>query len=84
MFKNSYLFVTKNEFFLLDAEFYANYTRVINHLQNPYANCQVIDIDKSGCSFIVFKTNKKVQKGDELFFDYGDKYNIGWKKRLGN
>lgn len=60
---------------IIDAEKQGNYTRFINHSQN--ANTQVKSLLYEGLIRMVFVTNRKVLKGEQILTDYGDLY---WKQ----
>lgn len=70
---SSYLFVleTKN-FSDLDAIWFGNHTRFINHCPEQLSNLLVKNIKTLQGEQIVFFASKNIQSGEELFFDYGD------------
>lgn len=82
IFGSSYLFVAHSSYYkILDAEFYGNYTRSINHLPYPHANCAVEDVHTTNYAITIFKAGKKINQGDELFFDYGKTFDLDWKHK---
>merc|ERR1712228_1151897 len=67
--------------FILDAEHFGNQCRFVNHSNNAQnVNCAFILRHNFGnCSFpsiseVWCRATKKIEKGNELFVDYGDSY----------
>lgn len=79
---SSYLFntVSTNSFNVLDATFFGNETRFINHATEPLANVEVRHYNSFEGDFIIFLCNGNIDADGELFFDYGAEYNLSWKK----
>lgn len=59
---------------------YGNKMKFINHSKDPFKNCYVKMIRGRDCVKICFFSSKKIESGEELLFDYGDNYNLGWTK----
>lgn len=78
--KNSYLFeyLIGNERtpFTIDAQDDGNYCRFINHSKN--GNCEPLVVYHDGMMKVIIHAKGKIQKGEEITYDYGDKY---WSKR---
>ena len=83
---SSYLFNTlsSNPFNVLDATFFGNETRFINHATEPLANVEVKHYNSFEGDYIIFLCNSSIDAGNELFFDYGAEYNLSWKKYFDN
>ena len=76
---SSYIFSPGDKGSQVDALYLGNNTRYINHMKIEYANIDVKILDSMGRKFVVFYSKKLIKKGEELFFDYGDKYGLQWK-----
>ncbi|MBM3202001.1 MAG: SET domain-containing protein [Chlamydiae bacterium] len=61
---------------VIDAKDQGNFTRFFNHSLQPNltSKCMIID----GISHIIFFSNRKIEKGEQLTYDYGPYY---WKGR---
>ena len=64
------------KYFIIDAFKEGNETRFINH--NDVPNLQLSCAVDRGLSHLIFFTNRKVKKGEELTFDYGPDF---WRHR---
>lgn len=62
--------------FIIDAKAQGNFTRYINHSDEP--NLDPLSVFADGVMHIVFVTKKSIPKGQELSYHYGDTF---WKKR---
>lgn len=62
--------------FVIDAKRMGNYTRFINHHDDP--NASAITVIAAGLLHVIFKAERKIEIGEEITFDYGPYY---WKKR---
>jgi SET domain-containing protein len=62
--------------YLIDAETQGGISRYINHSGSPNLSSSMISCN--GVSHIILYTNKSIQRGEQLFYDYGPDY---WKKR---
>ena len=62
--------------FIIDAKDQGNFTRYINHRDDP--NLDPLSVFADGVMHIVFVTKKIIPKGAELSYHYGDTF---WKKR---
>lgn len=62
--------------FIIDAKAQGNFTRFINHSDKQNLSSQIAFLDDM--SHIIFLTNRPIQKGEELCYNYGDNY---WKLR---
>jgi SET domain-containing protein len=71
----SFLFNT-NKYGVLDATRLGNKTRFLNHASTPKEglNCEVKVLLVNGEHRIKFVALRDIQKGDELLFDYGEKF----------
>src|SRR3989304_2902912 len=61
--------------FLIDAENGGNFTRFINHSDTP--NLESIGMFLEGMTHIILRSTRKIVKGEQLTYDYGEDY---WKK----
>lgn len=64
--------------YLLDAKNYGNWTRFINHGNPKHSNIDFSYHFYDGIPYIIFRAKKRIPKGSELLFDYGDGY---WKDK---
>lgn len=76
---DSYLFDLENsegEIFCIDARFYGNVSRFINHLCDPNLMPIRVFIDHHDKRFprLAYFSTKEIVSGEELGFDYGDKF----------
>ncbi|XP_076311848.1 LOW QUALITY PROTEIN: histone-lysine N-methyltransferase EHMT2-like [Tachypleus tridentatus] len=76
---DSYLFDLDNrdgETFCLDARYYGNVSRFINHLCEPNLVPVKVFVDHQDLSFprIAFFSSRDIQPQEELGFDYGEKF----------
>lgn len=62
--------------FIIDAKNQGNFTRFFNHSEKPNLSSQIVFLDSK--NHIVFLTNRRIQKGEEMCYHYGDNY---WKLR---
>ena len=62
--------------FVIDAEKGGNLTRFINHSDQP--NLEPIGVFWKGSLHIILRSLKKIQKGEQLTYDYGADY---WSRR---
>lgn len=69
------LFQKKRDYYI-DAEKKGNFTRFINHSPNP--NLEIESVYFSPFTRMIFTAKRKIVKGEQLLFDYGDEY---WKKK---
>ena len=77
---SSYIFQTNSKYFkIIDAQYFGNKTRFVNHLTEKFANAKVFVIKVRDESMVIFYARKKIEEGEELFFDYGEKYQFDWK-----
>ena len=79
--KNGYCFEYQTLFskktpFTIDAKYGGNYTRFINHSYKP--NLSLFLAYCKNIMHIILVTNRDIEKGEELTYDYGENY---WKKR---
>ena len=65
---------------LIDATYYGNNTRLINHNIPEESNLEIIRIFVQGKLKLMFKSKRNIQKNEELTFDYLDKFSVDWKK----
>lgn len=65
---------------LIDASKFGNETRFINHSDAP--NCESFSVFSEGLFHMIFRSHKKVKKGEELTYNYGDDYWRFRKKRI--
>ncbi|KRX07318.1 hypothetical protein PPERSA_06933 [Pseudocohnilembus persalinus] len=66
---------------LIDPYPYGNKVRFLNYLNQPdLENCMVKYVFVNGMTRIALFTTKQIQKGQELFFNYGEGYEVEWKK----
>jgi SET domain-containing protein len=63
--------------FLIDAREGGNHTRFINHSDTP--NLEPIAVLWNGLLHIILRSTKRIAKGSELTYDYGEAY---WKRRV--
>lgn len=78
---NDYCFMYPREWiatklFTVDSEKCGNYTRYINHSDDP--NCESVGVFQGGIFHLIFRTIKEVPMGTELTYDYG---NVYWRYR---
>ncbi|CAD8185714.1 unnamed protein product [Paramecium octaurelia] len=64
----------------VDGTYYSNYLRFINHATNSSetANCQAIILFSEGRWKIGMLATREIEVGQELYFDYGDKFKTKW------
>ena len=62
--------------FVIDAEEKGNFTRFINHSDEPNLTSRWLIHD--GVYHVIFFSNTRIEKGDQLTYDYGPYY---WTKR---
>ncbi|CAD8120433.1 unnamed protein product [Paramecium sonneborni] len=64
----------------VDGTYYSNNLRFINHAtnQSETANCQAIILFSEGRWKIGMLATKDIEVGEELYFDYGDKFKTKW------
>ena len=62
--------------FIIDAKDEGNMTRFMNHSEDP--NIESLSVFADGLMHIIFITEKKIEKGEQLCYHYGDTF---WKKR---
>lgn len=62
--------------YVIDAEKGGNMTRFLNHSQRP--NLEPVAIFHKGLIRIVLRTLRRIEKGEQLTYDYGVDY---WRKR---
>lgn len=67
-----YLTVGFFQSLIIDAETMGNFTRFINHSSNPNLSSRFIVHE--GQYHIVFITNRRIEKGEQLTYDYGPTY----------
>jgi hypothetical protein len=58
--------------FLINGEMHGNFTRFINHSTRPNLNLQVVYLDEM--PHMIFTANRRIAKGEQLTFDYGESY----------
>lgn len=75
----SYVFTSEYKGMQVDALFVGNKTRYMNHMKTQIANVNVKIVTSLHRKFIVFFAKKTISKGEELLFDYGQKYHMDWK-----
>jgi SET domain-containing protein len=77
---NNYIFGYMVGFFgtpwIIDASKKGNFTRFINHSFHPNVNSRGVIVD--GLYHIIFFANRRIEKGEQLTYDYGPTY---WNKR---
>ncbi|NGX40090.1 MAG: hypothetical protein KR126chlam1_01430 [Chlamydiae bacterium] len=81
--KNDYLFeYTIGDWprnpYIIDAREQGNLTRFINHSEDP--NLDSLSVYANRVMHIIFTAKKRIKKGDQLCYHYGDYF---WKKRKG-
>lgn len=81
---NDYCFMYPREWiatkaFTIDSEKQGNYTRFINHSDNP--NLESVSVYHGGIFHIIFRAIREISAGTELTYDYGDVYWKGRKKQ---
>jgi len=64
--------------FIIDAKEQGNFTRYINHRDDP--NIESLSVYADGVMHIIFVATRPIPKGAELCYHYGDTF---WKKRKG-
>ena len=78
--KNNYVFAydiaSKRTPWVIDAKRQGNFTRFFNHSFTP--NLTSTWIISEGVCHIIFFSNRQIQKGEQLTYDYGPYF---WKKR---
>ena len=79
--KNSYCFEyhikdKKRSLFTIDAKLYGNIIRFVNHSAAP--NITSYGAYSKGLLHVILVANTKIEKGEELTYDYGPIY---WNKR---
>jgi len=78
--KNSYLFEYsigyKKTSFTIDAREKGSLIRFVNHSSKP--NVTPLSVYLDGAMHIIFRTNRKIKKDEELTYDYGPYY---WRRR---
>ncbi|MFA6118904.1 MAG: SET domain-containing protein [Parachlamydiales bacterium] len=78
--KNSYLFEYhigyKKSPYTIDAREKGSIIRFVNHSSKP--NIVPLSVYLDGAMHLIFRTNRKIKKDEELTYDYGPNY---WKKR---
>ena len=74
--KMSYWECNIGEPYLIDAQKQGNFTRYINHTNQP--NLSMISVYHGGLLHIIFYANTFIHKGSQLSYDYGPIY---WEKR---
>ena len=62
--------------FIIDAKERGNYTRFLNHSEEP--NVESLSVYAGGIMHIIFVALKPIRKGSQMCYHYGD---IFWKKR---
>jgi len=62
--------------FIIDAKGQGNFTRFINHSDDP--NIETLSVYADGVMHIVFLTMEPIERGTQLGYHYGDYF---WKKR---
>lgn len=62
--------------YLIDSALHGNYTRFINHSDTP--NCESVAVYQNQRFHILFRTLRPIAAGEELTYDYGDRY---WDRR---
>jgi len=65
--------------FVLDARYSGNVARTINHADFP--NLEAITIFIEGQPRVIYAACRDIQKGEELFVDYGEDYWNTWKEQ---
>lgn len=70
------LYLNKKEY-IIDSESFGNFTRFINHSNNP--NLELESIFISPFTRMIFTAKRNIEKGEQLTFDYGKVY---WKKKV--
>ncbi len=77
---NSYIFgyvsTSKKTRYVIDAKEKGNFTRYINHSDEPNLTSRWIVED--GITKVIFFTNRLIKKGEQLCYDYGPTF---WKRR---
>ncbi len=78
---NDYCFMYPSQWiptrsFTIDSKKHGNYTRFINHKDEP--NCESVSVYHDGVFHILFRTIKDIPAGVELTYDYGGSY---WERR---
>lgn len=74
---SSYSFQSKNNVDI-DSAFYGNFTRMLNHMPVPMANCRFIKNEAD----VMVVTFRDILPGEELFVDYGTSYTEPWKEEF--
>lgn len=64
--------------FAIDGAKIGNYTRYINHSTSEAANVSSVEFFYKGKCYVVFVTDKHIEKGEQFFYDYGPTY---WKEK---
>ncbi len=77
---NSYIFgyvsTSRGTKYVIDAKEKGNFTRYINHSDEPNLTSRWIVED--GITKVIFFTNRLIKKGEQLCYDYGP---VFWKRR---
>lgn len=64
----------------VDARYYANWTRFINHSCDPNLNVVPVRVDQSWPPKLVFFTRRAIAANEELTYRYGDEINTNLSK----
>ena len=75
----SYIFVSGHRGSQTDAVYVGNRMRFMNHIKEQFANVRVVIVTSIGRKFIAFYAKQNINAGEELLFDYGEKYYMQWK-----
>ena len=62
--------------YVIDAEYYGNETRFINHCCDPGANCEYINRFINNLETFWVVTTKDIKKGQWLYINYGGEKKI--------
>jgi hypothetical protein len=71
-----YMVGPKNTPFMIDAKKKGNFSRFINHSDEPNMNSRWVIV--GGITRIILFTNRLIEKGEQLTYDYGKSY---WRSR---
>ncbi len=66
----------------IDASYFGNATRYINHNINEACNIMIQTVFCQGIVRLIFVVHKALQPASELYFDYGKNFNVPWKKEF--
>ncbi|KAM3139206.1 hypothetical protein pb186bvf_008616 [Paramecium bursaria] len=71
-----------DEYWSIDGTYFGNKTRFINHcsINSGIVNCRPAVMFVKGSWKVLFFATKSIEIGQELFFDYGEKFQTDWKK----